>query len=247
MAWRRRNGRGRTRRTRRTRTKRKPTTRKSLVRLIKQVSLSTAETKRYAVQFNPFSIGTIGSATEWSIAHHLFYDIPNLGNTATRTDNSFIGEEIWAKGVKFRFQMVPGSLGNFAMRISIISVVDAGTFLATPGQAVTPTPWYEQSTANILLTPARRRFNPSKVNVLKSRTYWLRPQGAGFVNPWKSLWIKFNRKFRRMAEEDNVNEVWGLNRGKDYYMIAEFWNPAATSLVSGLNGTIDKIVYFKDS
>lgn len=249
MSWRRKNGRAHRARSRklRVRKRRTPVTRKSLVRLIKSVSLSTQETKRYAVQYNPLGIGSIGTAVDWNTCHNLFYDIPNMGNTAIKTDHSFIGEQIWVRGVKLRFNMTPGSAGNVALRVSILSVQDADSLMSTPGAAVVPAPWYEPSTANLLLPSPRRRFNTQKVRVLKSKIRWIRPQGGNMSNPWFSMWVPFKRKIKRTWEEDTVNETWGMNNGRDYYLLTEFYNPSGASLVSVISGNIDKIVYFKDA
>jgi len=221
--------------------------RKRLIRLIKSVSLSTQETKQWFTSVDPLSYFTPGSSGSLTYAHNLWYTIPNAGNTATITNNSFIGEEIHIKGVKIRATFNPGTTSNMMVRMSVISVVDAGTYLGSPEFAVTPIQWYSQETGNLALTFARRRFNANKVNVLYSKQVWIRPLGAGFTKPWKDIWIKFNRKFKRMQEETGVNETWGLNKGKDYYLIVEYTNLNGTAVVGNLTANIQTIVYFKDA
>lgn len=221
--------------------------RRALINLIKRVSYSTQETKNYFDSIDPLSFFTPGSANSLSYAHNLWYDIPNAGNTAIVTNNTFIGEQITIKGVKIRCTFSPGATANIMVRMSILSVVDAGTFLGTPWFAVTPAQWYSQEPGNLALPFPRRRFNANRVNVLYSKQLWLRPQGAGFIKPWRDMYIKFNRKFTRLGEETTVNETWGLNKGKDYYLIVDYLNMAGTPIVGNVSANIQKIVYFKDA
>jgi len=221
--------------------------RRALINIIKRVSYSTQETKNWFISVDPLAYFSPGSASALTYAHNLWYTIPNAGNTATITNNTFIGEQIMVKGVKLRCTFTPGATANFMVRMSILSVDDAAVYLGTPELAVTPVQWFSQETGNLALTFARRRFNTNKVKVLYSKQLWIRPQGAGFVKPWKDIWVKFNRKFTRRDEETGVNETWGLNKGKDYYLIVDYYNLAGTAVVGNLSANIQTIVYFKDA
>jgi len=237
----------RNRRARKPKNLKKNARRKSLIKLIKSVSYATQETKQYFTSYDPLGFFSPGSAANLSYCHHLWYAIPNAGNTSIVTNNSFIGEQIYVKGVKLRLTPSPGMTTNMMMRVSIISVSDAAVYLSTPEFAVTPPQWYAQDTGNMALAYARRRFNMNKVNVLMSKQIWMRPLGSGYTKPWRNIYVKFNRRFKRRDEETTVNETWGLNKGKDYYAILEYTNLNGTAIVGNMGMNYQAMVYFKDA
>lgn len=229
----------------------KPRTKKQLVKLIKSVALGQVETKKSISVDNGLwtTVPPLGGAN-WACVRPLWANLPDIKNTLTPSDQgSFIGDEIFVRGVRTRFTFSYNATTPIATtwRMTIVSTTKSED-LGTPLQAgPIPASWYEFGSAN--MPSPFRTFNMQRIKPLWS-------SGKRFTNnhdtPQSFTMIdhyqKFNRKFKKAAEDSTVtNNTWGLNTGKDYYMILEGWRNNNTDISVNSAVILENIVYFKDA
>lgn len=228
--------------------------RKQLVRLIKSVSLSTAETKIWNTYVEPYTVLTPFTGSSISLCHHLFGDIPAIKNALTSTEGSYIGEKIHVKGVKFRFTAVYGQTvpQRQMWRFTLLSTSFPQDITPAASQqysAATPALWFEGDAYNAALPTIRRRWNMDRVKVLKVKYARTNFDFTQTSVVYKNMWLKFNRTINKSANDNTVtNSDWGLNSGKQYYMVVDGYQMGGLALnQSGNAFSFSKQVYFKDS
>jgi len=247
--------RGRRKRTKRARAKKAPRTKKQLIKLIKKVSLGTQETKQFAADYLPFSILGLITTQEVSIAFNLWGDLPRFKNVATSTEGSFIGDQIYVKGVKLMLEVDGGPWADLSLvdiaqyRFTLISTDNEEAMTTSVYAQATPATWYAPDTYNQTRDYPNRRWNTDLVTVLK--TWHRRPKYYSTVTAkhyWK-FWLPFGRKFTTRTEESLVtSSYWGTNKGKNYYFIIDATANSTSGSFNSYNAiSMAKIVYFKDA
>lgn len=236
----------------------KPQTRKSMIKLIRSVSLATAETKRYQAFFAPFANVLPSTGSYYQYIQHFISDLPNVRNSNTPSQSSYIGDSIHLKGVKFRFTMTwdshesttPGTA--IWIRLSLLSGTNHndGPVISPVliGEARLPTQWIEQTSSGLPVTT--QRWNTQRVKVHRTKKMVLRPynEKAGMVQA--SMYFPFNRKMVSTFEESNLTSNYFNLRanGKQYWFCIELFNAQGGNLTDfGGGPKCEKIIYFKDA
>lgn len=196
----------------------------------------------------PYSLVNPAGAN-WTYVQHLWSDIPNVKNSSTDSSKSFIGDEIFLRAVKMRFAVSAGyaSVGVLATIQWRMSIISTDTETAGVVPVAMPSSWY-LPTGTSLPNPYTR-FNPASLKVLWSK-HFKHSTGNTTSGYWTlTHYHKFNRKFKRRDTTEGVvlPTYWGLNKGKNYYVVLEGYRPDGTNI--GTNGNIvtEKTVYFKDA
>lgn len=226
--------------------------RKSLIKLIKSVSLSTQETKKsISVDTTLWTTLPPLGAANWAFVRPLWANLPDVKNTLTPSDQgSFIGDIIYVRGVRMRFafsQTAPTLPVATTWRMTVVSTTKSEDLLTPTGVSPIPTSWYEFGSVNM---PAPyRTFNMQRIKPLWSSGKRVTNQhdtNASFT--LIDHYQKFNRKFKKAAEDSAVlNNTWGLNTGRDYYMIIEGYKNNNTSISQDASIQFENTVYFKDA
>lgn len=247
-------------RKRRTRRRRRRNTKKSgkrLIRLIKAVAFKTQETKTYSDYFEPFNMlpPSILSLHQYSVVIPLFFDIPTIKNTLTRSGESVVGEKLYSKGISMKMALwqndtALGGVSSIAGRITLLSTTHGsdinvvGSSPRIPGYV--PDIWREPSGNPYVTT----RWNLQRVRVLKTKRFGIRPNGglsyASFINffcPVKG-W-----KTRDTRETINplVTDYFGNLSGRNYFVALEMWTVNGEPVNNTCQMTIDKKYWFKDA
>jgi len=232
--------------------------RKGLIRLIKSVALSTAETKRYQAFFAPFNYIT-STGSSYKYLQHFISDLPNVRNSATASDTSYIGDTIFLKGVKWRFTMTwdshntttPGTA--IYVRISLLSgtnINDGNVLYPTLiGEHIIPPTFYEPTSLAGMPTTTQR-WNTNRVKVHRTKKFVIRPMNEKTALSTYNLYMPFNRKMKTSTEESNIStNTFGLRaNGKQYWWALEMFNPNGGELDEFSGGPrCEKIIYFKDA
>lgn len=227
-----------------------------MVRLIRSIAFGTQETKHHEVTYNTFAAagsappngGGVPNLTSASYAYvrHLWGDLPSAIGVNSSTDYSYIGDEVYIKGVKTRWFLqtfVGATIGRLHCRMSICAT---SAWEDTGSDAVNAVPmpvsWYLDPT----LPHPYRRFNSQKIQVLWSKSWNTidDPQ----MTQLRSHYHKFGRKFKRANEQEPtaLDTRWGINAHKDYFVLLEAYKMDNTDLDTGLTSLFEKSVYFKD-
>jgi len=240
------------RRRRTRRTKRRAMSRKQIIKLIHATALKDAETKVFDEGVN--LLGTldpplVGAWTSQSFIIPTYQNVPKLKNTSTTTDISAIGNEIQARGVKYRFYMRISSAGNIQQirfRLSLVSTSRPDFLTSAIGKpGFTPSAWYEPET---IMPHTMKRFDNQEVNVLKSKVFYFSPYVSSFsLVKEVNFWCRIKGKKKLDSDENLItNSLVGNFKGKNYFVILEVHGGQASDLATSLAIQYDKVCYFKD-
>jgi len=189
-------------------------------------------------------------AANWVGVRHLWNDLPEFKNSLLASDKgSFIGDKIWIKGIKLRFHFANSYAATTPVqtnwRVSICSTVHGEDPASLDGSTI-PTPWYDNIASTVPFP--HRPFNMQKIKILKC---WnIRTNFANGVKDQylvKKMWVRFNRTFAHQSDMSNVvNNTWGRNVNRDYFVIVEGYKTSNTDIAAGQTVNMQRSVYFKD-
>lgn len=243
--------------------RRKPRTQKQLVSLIKKVALSTQETKIFTetyVPYNQVAPPTTGFIGQYSIVLRPPYmQIPNLKNVATKTEASFIGDQIHMRGFKFelfwnRKETNPTDIITTptTIRLTLLSVAEDSDLINPIGFQQTPSNWYEPRygswPASTIWPVTMIPFNKDRVRVLKQRRYHLNIRDMNAASKHITFWCPVKGKRTRYNEEVQPGtNYFGQFSGRDYYVVMDMWNAAAEPVELDSTLVAMATAYFKDA
>lgn len=190
---------------------------------------------------------------------HFISDLPNVRNSSTPSDTSFIGDQIYLKGIKWRFTMTWDSHASATpgtaiwVRISLLSgtnINDGTTLYPTlVGETPIPPVFYEP-TSLLGIPVTAQRWNTQRVKVLRTKKFVIRPGNEKTAFSTYNLYMPFNRNMKTSYEESNItSNTFGLRaNGKQYWWALELYNPTGGALDEfGGGPRCEKIIYFKDA
>lgn len=220
---------------------------------VKSVMFKTLETKKFVTNYFVNVLYPFSAATTYSVCHPFLSDLPRSNNTLTRSDYTFVGNQIYLKGIKFwplfTFTTSGGTLPvtGIRVRMSIISTADRVSSVIGPAQFGAPLPaWFEEGAAN---PPTMIAFNTERVTVLKSWTRTLNyAAGNQHIIPMKK-YVRVSRKMTANSPgSTSVNTFFGDNKGKNLWWIFEIYNLSGVALSNtSCQLQLDKFTYFKDA
>lgn len=227
----------------------KPKGRKELVRLIKGVSFSTQETKMHTMWWSPYGTvdPTFQVTGDYGFIQGLWSDLPNIKNTFTDTSQSYIGEDIYVKGVRVRMD-IPATFASIDDRVALharMCIIAWQGRIAAGGPVAIPTAFWRPD--QMPLQQGRRSFNTHEVNVLWSKNWTFR--GPTKAEDYTiQHYHKFGRSFKRSIPDENFasQNHWGYNKNKNYYVIFQYWTSDNSNVTAPGTIQCEKKVYFKD-
>lgn len=224
--------------------------RKKLISLIKSVSLSQVETKKYHYTFDLFTQLPPAGSTQYTAMIPLYADLPMIKNTLTRTAETVIGEKIIAKGVKLKFLMVQNDTAVTAAatqvyRFTLISTANRNdaSYIGNVISGPAPSAWFEPTTFPV----TKQQFAMQRLKILKSKTVKIQPQGGVNFERTVNFWCPvMGTKTRKTEESLSLNDTFGQLKGLNYFVIVEVWNVNGEAVNTNTNFLIEKTSYFKD-
>lgn len=253
MPYRRRSKRSRPRRSRKARRRGRGVNKKRLVKLIKAVSFSTQETKKFVAAYNVVTAVPITSSIAWGAVTPLLYDLPRANNTTQRSDVTFDGNKIYLKGIKLWPVITLSSTSSTApvtgarVRCTLISTTDRiAAVTGGVGWSNIPNNWYEEGSAN---PTTYNGWNTERVKVVKTWT-WVLNFAGGFTH-MRSMkrYLKFGAwKTTEAGSSTTSNTYWGDCKGVNPFFVMEVYNGGPQPLsTSTFAVSLDKYIYFKDA
>ena len=186
------------------------------------------ETKRYQAAFTPFTtVPVVTGVPYYLYLQHAFSDLPNNRNIAADSDQTFIGDSIYLKGIKWRVNLrwngggVSGPRGvPLWYRITLLSSAEQHT-----GEGAIPVKFYEE-TSRTAMECTNQRWNTQVVKVLATKKGMVKSEEQIAIKEI-DLYQKFGRMIKRENNEsDFSSNYFGLRgNGKQYYLALELFNP----------------------
>lgn len=245
MAYRRKTRRGKTGRKRRTNRRLSP----HMVRAIKAISQGPVETKSYPYREDNFQnllalSGYGGVSPSHIIRQNIYSDIPSSRNLVTKSEQTFIGDEIQSRG--FRIQFALQSYSSVALqpddrfRFSVyhengyangISTLTATNYIFDQDQTTQPTSLF---------------WNPQIAKIIYRRTFTFAKNTQTSKVLVKKFWVPLKRKVTRVDEESVITASYmGRIKGEQYYWVLEIFSPGLN--LTHVFGSVSSRIYFKDA
>lgn len=225
--------------------------RKGLAKMIKSIAFADQETKRFQVTYQPF-ITVPPTSGQYGQVYNIVGTLPDYRNSGINPAEAFVGDKIFVKSVKFRFQtrqfLTVGTDRPMHYRASLISTTSFDELVSPLTNSQIPITWYEPTTTVMQLTAIR--FDPSKIKILATKRWKTDPRATSTEVDNVSIFYKFNRWFTSENESNSVPRFFGLRgNGKQYYIMIEAWDPTGATILSPSISQlyIDQILYFKDA
>lgn len=230
---------------------------KKQVRAIKAISQQPVETKSFPQSFDYYSFLTTESydpsiwQDKFAVRQNIFAVIPRADSTATKTEQEVIGNELMARGFWIRVNVsaavAPGS-GHYGtnFRLTVYSIADVVDDQDTVAVTATDNIYDPDYTvARVTQQP----FNTQRINVLKSHRWEARFDGnEDNYSTEHKMWIRLSGKKKSVTEEGLISSTkFGQLKGRNYYWLLEIYQPGASDIRTGIAGSIDTRVYFKDA
>ncbi|AJD07518.1 capsid protein [Sewage-associated circular DNA virus-36] len=218
-----------------------------MVRAIKAISQGEVETKRYMVSTDISTALTAAgyvSGNNAVIRRNFLSDLPRESNTAVNSDASFIGDQINLRGLRWSFHgsILPTVNPDAMYRFTVYrdSFYFAGTNGPGPGDRI-----FEQQQSTI---PTWSMWNTQVTDIVFQRKFRMRVSSIGSEVLDKKFYIPLRRKITSNSDESlTINTTMGAIKGQQLYWVLEIYAQGQTNLMTGIAGTIDTVVYFKDA
>lgn len=221
---------------------------KFMVRAIKAVAAKPVETKRFTTfaQLPTLLLDSGYTAGEYVvIASNIFSPIPRFKNALTRTEDSFVGNEIHARGFKFMMNVyttTASTVPDIMMRFSIHKRTyynNANVFQVNAGGQE-----FDQEFSNI---PTQSVWNRQLLSVIYSKKFRLGNESTGRGVIEKKFWVPLRKKVVSSEEEGLLTASYmGMIKGEQYYWALEIWGASQSDLRAAVVGNVSTAVYFKD-
>lgn len=196
--------------------------------------------------------GYVAPSDAFAIRSNIFAVIPRADATGVKTENEVIGNELMARGFWITINInaaVSPTAGHYGtqFRLTVYSIADqrptAPTNEAVAANDQVFDPDYPQSAFT------QKPFNMQYINVLKSHRWESRFDGnEDNYQSEHRMWVPIRGKKIAANEESLiVSSNFGELKGRNYYWMMEIYAPGASNLTTGVAGSIDMKVYFKDA
>lgn len=238
----------RTRRTRTRRSKKKHVFSKRAEKAIVRLAQKPVETKRHAVYTSwpslIFQAGYVSGASA-SIRYNILSDLPRLRNSGTQTEGSFIGNKINLVGLRFEvsgmYIVTAVARPDIMFRFTVYSENNYYASVTGPGPAS------DIFDPDFNTTATLATWNMQVAKIHYRRTWKLGQASTGQSIVSKKFWVPLRRTVTTELEE-NVTQAsyFGEAKGLQYYWVLEVYAPGETNLQSGLAGSVQFGLYFKD-
>lgn len=217
-------------------------------RAIRAIAMGPVETKKWSITALGFVEGAPAAPTTSSV-FNVFYNLPK--GSHGDTEQTVIGNQFLARGVKFYFQS--NNTGNIEIRYRATVFSSTADTLLTNysigNNVLNSSPIYEQ---DIGLPMSLRRFDTQVVRVLKSKTWTVKKNYSEQIaeESFHTMWVPISgKKTSRVEESPGVTTTVGHLKGVNYYVLVEAYLGGALGPVydwSGANFNFGWTVYFKD-
>jgi len=179
------------------------------------------------------------------IRKNIYSDIPRFKNALTKTEESFIGDEIQSRGFRIQFALQTfnsAALGDdVRFRFSVyhengyaggISTLLSSNYIFDQDQTTDPTQLF---------------WNPQIAKRIFSRTFTLMQTTQRNHMLVKKFYVPLRRKVIAVDEETTLtNSYMGRIKGEQYYWVLEILSVGG-NLDDYLYGNVSTRVYFKDA
>lgn len=214
---------------------------------IERIAVKPAETKHMDENWDINALlttaGYIGGGT-FSIRGAIHNQIPRENNTLTRSEHTFIGNQIMMRGFRWEFMGYPiaaGGTPDIKFRFTVYE--DPTTFTTLP--VTTGTQPFD---TDFTTTPVWARWNTQTTRIRFQRRFTLGQASIGQSNIHKKFYIPIRRKLTSQAEESTaLNSFFGPAKEVQLYWVLECLAPNFSQLNTQLNGYVQTTVYFKDA
>lgn len=244
------------RRTFRRRRARRPIFGKRAAKAIMAISQKPVETKCFTRSLNYSTYlntnGYVAPADSFAIRSNIFSGIPRADSVSVKTENEVIGNELMARGFWIRVNLnaaVSPTAGHYGtqFRLTVYSIADQR--LTAPYNEVVSASDSVFDSDFVQAALTQKPFNMQYVNVLKSHRWEARFDGNedNFQSEHR-MWVPIRgKKISTLEEGILASSVFGDLKGRNYYWMLEIYTPGASNLTTGVAGSIDSKVYFKDA
>lgn len=171
--------------------------------------------------------------------------IPRENNSITKSEHTFIGNEIHMRGFRWEF------MGYLSGAVALPDVKFRFTVYDDPlAQTVFPLTVTSSSHVwdpDFAVIPTWSRWNAQAVKIRYQRMFTLGSSSTGSSNIRKKFYIPIRRKLTALTEESvTVNQFFGVAKEDQIYWILEVLGPDLGDLSTQIVGYVNTTVYFKD-
>jgi len=236
-------------RRRRTQRKKKHVFSERAKKAIERIAQGPVETKHFDASdsiVNYLNVAGYVTGSTAVVRYPIFAGIPRLKNTATKTEQSFIGNKIMTRGLRWEFHGWPfnaTATPDIQYRFTVYSENNYYSGITGPG----PTDIiFDQAFSNL---PTWSRWNTQTTKIHFRRTFKLGNSSIGQGSVNKKFWVPLRRTLTSEEEESLLaNSFFGQSKGMNYYWVLEVYAPnVGTGLNTLVNGVITSSTYFKDA
>jgi len=221
---------------------------KHMVRAIRAIAQQPVETKQFPSYIDLstlFNVTGYVSGASHIARGNLFSEIPRFKDTATKTEISFIGNDIQVRGFKFKIHMYAGTVGATPDALFRWTVYKIPGYVA--GNSNIP-PTGQEFNQSYTLTPTWSTWNTQYATIVTQRTFRLNESTTDPGHLIRKFWVPMRKKVTASGEESTVSNTYMAQiKGMQYYWALEMFAPTLTDLRGNFLGTIDTTVYFKDA
>lgn len=236
-------------RRRRTQRRKKRVFSKRAEKAIQRIAQGPVETKHYDAAdtiLNYLNVAGYVTGSTAVIRVPFWAGIPRLKNTATKTENSFIGDKIHTRGLRWEFHgwpFLPAASPDIQYRFTVYS--ENNYYSGITGPAPTDV-MFDQAFSNL---PTWSRWNVQTTKIHYRRTWKLGQSSVGQGSVNKKFWVPIRRTLTSEEEESTLsNSFFGQSKGMNMYWVLEVYAPnVGTNLNTLVNGVISYSSYFKDA
>lgn len=221
---------------------------KHMVRAIKAISQQPVETKRF-----PFSadISTLLNASgyvagaSWIVRGNVFSDIPRFKDTSTPTEQSFIGNDIQARGFRWMINVYSNGVTPAPDLLYRFTVYTVNAYTSGISGLLPTSLEFDQAFTN---TPTWSTWNPQYVKIKFRRMFRLNRSSTDPGMLHKKFWVPLRRKITSSEQESLlVNSFMAQIKGEQMYWALEMFGPGLADIRSDSLGRVDTALFFKDA
>lgn len=217
---------------------------KAIVRL----ATKPVETKRFTTYTNFGSLvlqaGYVSGPTA-AIRYNILADIPRLRNALTKTEGSFLGNEMHLRGLRWECSglYVITSVARPDVMVRLTVYKENNFYPSTSG----PGPTSDIFDQNFNTTPTLSTWNMQVAQIMFRRTWKIGQASIGQSIVTKKFYIPLRAKVKTEFEENPTTaSFFGEAKGLQYYWVLEVYAPGETNLSNAIGGSVQTALYFKD-
>jgi len=179
------------------------------------------------------------TAIRGSIHNH----IPRENNTLTKSEHTFVGNQILMRGFRWEFMgyiNTPAAVPDISFRFTVYDDPIPYNTLPMQSGSVIFDPDFQ-------MTATWARWNMQTAKIRFQRTFKLGQSSTGQSVIKKKFYIPIQRKLTTQLEESLIaNAFFGNAKEDNLYWVLEVFAPTMTNISSGLFAYVQTSVYFKD-